>query len=97
MTALQAHASLLDSTYWNRTLRKYSSSPLNGAAENEGESIYEAGLVALDISDNNYSDAGIAFLSRVIRKNQWILGTLRQIGGTYTLPASNVYRFKYSR
>jgi hypothetical protein len=73
LPAHQAHASFMDSAHWTSNLRNYKSSP-HSCNQYESDYVYEAGLVALDISDNMFSDVGIASLSRVIRKNRWIIG-----------------------
>lgn len=76
ISVLQAQENNLDSLYWNATLR------LNPAEQNvdtlnEATSfVYSHGLVALSLWGNKITGKSILMLTRLLRKNNWLLGKI---------------------
>lgn len=70
---LKAQEARLDQLFWNSTLRMDPQEVDFGFAE-ESLFVYSEGMVLLNLSGNSLSDAGISQLTKVLKKNHWLLG-----------------------
>jgi hypothetical protein len=65
---------MLDTLFWNTTLR-YDPTAVSGTvATEETDRVFSQGLVALSVNGNHITEKGIGALRRAIRNNHWFLG-----------------------
>lgn len=66
----------MDSMYWNSTLRRYPEPWTSSPNEDISGfySVYQSGLVILSLANNSISDEGLEAITRVLFKDQWLLG-----------------------
>lgn len=88
----QSQEAMLDSLYWNATLRLDPTAISTAVAVKptvETDLVCSQGLVALSLNGNCITDIGIGFVRRAVKSNHWILGEL-VIDCFYSI-TSNVY------
>lgn len=76
-TSVQSQEAVLDSSFWNTTLRSDCTvirSNVNKREKEESDLVFSQGLVALSLMGNKISDKGLGFLRRAIHSNHWLLG-----------------------
>lgn len=65
----------MDSSYWNATLRLDPTDPNNAEQlREETMKVYSCGLIALSLWGNKITGSGILGVTRLLRKNCWLLG-----------------------
>jgi hypothetical protein len=60
--------------YWNATLRLEQDRENVDMLNDETNFVYSCGLVALSLWGNQFTGKGILSLTRLLRKNYWVLG-----------------------
>ena len=73
VSILKAQEAILDSLYWNATLRIDITDAASLVAE-DMNCLYSAGLVALSLAGNDITGADFLNLNKILSKNQWLLG-----------------------
>ena len=73
VSILKAQEAILDSLYWNATLRIDMTDAASLVAE-DMNCLYSAGLVALSLAGNDITGADFLNLNKILSKNQWLLG-----------------------
>ena len=71
---VKAQENNLDSLFWNATLRLDPSEDNVEKLNDETKFVYSCGLVALSLWGNQFTGKGILELTRILRKNYWLLG-----------------------
>lgn len=73
VSILKAQEAILDSLYWNATLRIDMTDAASIVAE-DMNCLYGAGLVAVSLAGNDLTGSEFINLSKNLSKNQWLLG-----------------------
>lgn len=73
VSILKAQEAILDSLYWNATLRIDMTDAASIVAE-DMNCLYGAGLVAISLAGNDLTGSDFVNLSKNLSKNQWLLG-----------------------
>jgi hypothetical protein len=72
--SLKAQESNLDALYWNATLRLDTNDYNRQQLIDAIDFVYSKGLVALSLNGNNFEGQSMKEFTRVIKKNNWLLG-----------------------
>jgi len=73
VSILKAQEAILDSLYWNATLRIDMTDAASIVAE-DMNCLYGAGLVAISLAGNDLTGSDFSNLNKNLSKNQWLLG-----------------------
>ena len=72
---------MLDTLFWNTTLRSDPFSISGAAAEKHAEEtnlVLSSGLVAISINGNNVTKKGMDVIRRAVSSNHWLLGEKKE-------------------